>query len=130
MDGQIGGVKAPVQLIRIKKAKDQPVTVAAQGVDGVGAGQLHHIPQQGEAVRPLLQQIPHQHQDVRRGQTHLVHQPPEKIQISVYVADGDDTAAPFKPGTDDDGLIHGTASSFGDRCAGSGQIRRLSIPPS
>ena len=71
--GQIDGKKVLIQLVCFKEAVDQTVAVAAQGIDGVGTGQLHKMAQQSQTVLPFFQHIPHQHQDILRGQPDLVH---------------------------------------------------------
>ena len=70
------------------KLAHQVVAVAPQAVHRVPLRQLHDEPEGGEAVRPLLHQVAHQHQDVigavMGGGQHAL----EKRQIAVDVADG------------------------------------------
>ena len=108
--GEIEGAEPPVQLVPTEKAVHQPVAVAAQGIDGVGAAQVHHIAQQSQALLPLLQQIPHQDQDVLRRQGDLGKQCPEEGQIAVDIADGDDPPPWGKVGVDDNCPVHESAS--------------------
>ena len=103
--GEIAGVKPAVQLVRLKEAEHQPVAVAADGVHRVGAGELHHIPEQGQAVPPLLQHVPVQHQDVLRREPDFLEQSPEEGQISMDVAHRQDAAAGGKFRVDHTGGI-------------------------
>ena len=71
----------------------------------MGAGELHQIPEQGQAVPPLLQHVTVQHQDVLRREPDFLEQPPEEGQISMDVAHRQDTAAGGKFRVDHTGGI-------------------------
>ena len=110
MPGEVGGEKTPVQLIGLKEAQHQSVAVAADGVQGVGFGQLHQAAQKGQTVPALFQHVAQQNKAVVGGEPDFVHQSLEKGQIAVDVADGDDAPARREMGPGYDGLVHRGAS--------------------
>ena len=106
MLGEVDGEEPPVHLIRLEKAENQPVAVAAQGVYCIGFGQLHQVAQESQTVAALFQQITDQDQIIVRGEVYLLHKGTEKGEISVDIADRDDAAPRLKNRPDYDRLIH------------------------
>ena len=72
---------------RLHKLGDQIVAVAPDAVHRPAGGQVHDVAQHRQAVRPLLHQVPQQHQDIVGAIARPVQYPLEQGQAAVDVAD-------------------------------------------
>ena len=109
---QVVAEEVPAQAgVLVHEVHRQIVAVAAQGVDGVGLGELHDIAQGSQAVGALFDEVAHQYQGVVGGKAHLVQQALQPGQVSVDVADRQQPSVGGK-GDGADHRLHGSGPPF------------------